>query len=135
MAIANPTTVNTTKSTRTTRHFLTCTMDKTTGGDKRLATKHGSCMADTTINILDRSLATRRESCMADANFRILGSGAATGHGSQVTVADLTTVKSAKSTKGTVHYLTCPRYWGIEPTCWTRSGCRYHLDLRTGGTS
>ncbi|MPC66461.1 hypothetical protein E2C01_060608 [Portunus trituberculatus] len=46
MVIANPTIINTAKGTKSTGNFLTCTADKTMGGDKRLATKHGSHMAD-----------------------------------------------------------------------------------------
>ncbi|MPC62104.1 hypothetical protein E2C01_056186 [Portunus trituberculatus] len=65
MAVANPTTVNIAKGTRSTGQFLTCTADKTTEGDKRIGTRHGSRMADTTINILDMSLAARYGSCMA----------------------------------------------------------------------
>ncbi|MPC54294.1 hypothetical protein E2C01_048203 [Portunus trituberculatus] len=81
------------------------------GGDKRLATRHGSHMADATINIPDRSLAARLGSCMADADLHILGSG----HGTWMVVANPMTINSAESTKGTVHCLTCPKNRAWKP--------------------
>ncbi|MPC71097.1 hypothetical protein E2C01_065366 [Portunus trituberculatus] len=77
-------------------------------------------MADTCLNILERSLATRHGKCIADTTLRILGSRAAAGQGSQMAVANHTTINSAKSTKGTVHYLTYPRNRGMEATCWAQ---------------
>ncbi|MPC66462.1 hypothetical protein E2C01_060609 [Portunus trituberculatus] len=51
-----------------------------------------------------------------------------------MTVANPIPANSAKSTKGTVHCLICPRNRGMEATCcccWGRGGRRYHLDLGT----
>ncbi|MPC76269.1 hypothetical protein E2C01_070678 [Portunus trituberculatus] len=124
MAVAKPTTINTAKDTRSTGHFLTCTAHKTKGGDKRLAARHGTHMADATINIPDRSLAASHGSCMADTNLHTLNSGVATRHGSQMAVANPIPINSAKSTKGTMHCLTSPRNRDMEATCcccWARN--------------
>ncbi|MPD03539.1 hypothetical protein E2C01_099180 [Portunus trituberculatus] len=92
MAVSNPTPVNKAKGTRRTGHFLTCTADKTTGGDKRLAAWNGSRMTDATINISDRSLVARHGSCMANTDLCMLGSGAAAGYGRLMAVANPTTI-------------------------------------------
>ncbi|MPC89188.1 hypothetical protein E2C01_084125 [Portunus trituberculatus] len=70
-------------------HRLTWVHMVQTTKRKGMAARHGSRMADASLNILERSLAAR--------------------NGRPMAVANPTPVNSAKSTQGTVHCLTCPR--------------------------
>ncbi|MPC37135.1 hypothetical protein E2C01_030608 [Portunus trituberculatus] len=103
-------------------------------GDKRLATRHGSHMADATINILDSSLAVPGMGAvwqMTTSVSWVLGQPSGMG-----AVINETPVNSAKSTKGTAHCLTCPRNQGMEATFQDGTGRhQYQFDLRTSSTS